>query len=296
VGNRVARQSFLGPDSEIVLTAAKVALVGLGGGGSHLAQQLAHVGVGNLVVIDPDIVDDTNLNRLAGATAADARRARHKTDVAERVIKGINPKACVIKEPRRWQERAELLRDCTAIFGCVDTFAERAQLEIAARRYLVPYIDIGMDVHKVGNDYCIAGQVILSSPGELCLRCVGFITDEILAREAARYGAAGGRPQVVWPNGVLASTAVGLFIQLVTPWHRNPVSTAYLEYDGNSHTVKECSRLTAMRGRVCHHFDRLDNVGDPFWRPNSAAPQKPSRLGLSRLLSYLRLPRPRASP
>jgi hypothetical protein len=284
--NRLARQSFLGLESDALLGAAKVALVGLGGGGSHIAQQLAHVGVGNFVLIDPDVVEDTNLNRLVGATAADVARATRKTDVAERLIKGINPKARVINVPERWQERAELLRDCTAIFGCVDTFADRAQLEGAARRYLIPYLDLGMDVHRLGDDYCIAGQVILSSPGELCLRCLGFITDELLAREAARYGAAGGRPQVVWPNGLLASAAVGLFIQLVTPWSRNPVATAYLEYDGNSHTVKECSRLTIMRERVCNHFDSLDNVGDPFWRSRSKTPPKPAPSHLRRLLSY----------
>lgn len=284
---RLARQSFLGPDSDAVLGAAKVALVGLGGGGSHIAQQLAHVGVGNFVLVDPDVVEDTNLNRLVGATAADATRATRKTDVAERLIKNVNPKARVTSAPARWQERARLLRDCTAIFGCVDTFAERAQLEVAARRYLIPYLDLGMDVHKVGEDSYIAGQVVLSLPGELCLRCLGFITDELLAREAARYGAAGGRPQVIWPNGLLASAAVGLFIQLITPWHRNPIATAYLEYDGNSHTVKECPRLTTMRERVCHHFDGIDDLGDPFWRPRSEAPTGPAPPRLRRSLSYL---------
>lgn len=150
----------------------------------------------------------------------------------------------------------------------------------------MPYLDLGMDVHPVGKEYSIAGQVILSSPGELCLRCLGFITDELLSREAARYGAAGGKPQVVWPNGLLASAAVGLFIQLVTPWHGKPLATAYLEYDGNCHTVKECSRLTFMRGRVCQHFDALDNLGDPFWRPKSETVTKPAPSRLRRLLSY----------
>lgn len=288
--NRLARQSFLGLDSENVLAAVRVALVGLGGGGSHIAQQLAHVGVGNFVVFDPDVVEETNLNRLVGARAADVTRATPKTDVAERVIKCVNPKARVFKVPERWQKRAELLRDCIVIFGCVDTFAERAQLEVAARRYLVPYLDLGMDVHKVDDNYCIAGQVVLSSPGELCLRCLGFITDELLAREANRYGDAGGRPQVVWPNGILASTAVGLFVQLVTPWHQNPVNTAYLEYDGNSHTVRECSRLTVMRERVCHHFYDLNNVGDPFWCAKAKTPAKPAPSRLRRLLSYFHLP------
>lgn len=277
---RLARQSFLGPDSDSVLASCRVGLVGLGGGGSHIAQQLAHVGVGDFVVIDPEAVEDTNLNRLVGATAADVVRGTAKVDIAARVILGVNPKARVCRVRDRWQNSADLLRDCVAVFGCVDSFAERAQLEIAARRYLIPYVDIGMDVHQVGDDYCIAGQVILSSPGELCLRCMGFITDEVLKREAERYGAAGGKPQVVWPNGVLASVAMGLFMQLVTPWNNNPVTTAYLEYDGDHHTLQECPRLTFVRGRICPHFTALDDLGDPFWSAKAelAPSPKPSRL------------------
>ena len=78
------------------------------------------------------------------------------------------------------------------------------------------YIDIGMDVH--GEDKpVIGGQVILSSPGNLCMRCMGFLTDEKLAQEAARYGNAGSHPQVIWSNGVL-DHSVGLAVELITNW------------------------------------------------------------------------------
>ena len=50
------------------------------------------------------------------------------------------------------------------------------------------------------------------------MRCMGLVTDDGLAKEAAPYGSAGGKPQVVWPNGTLASVAVGFFVKLVTPW------------------------------------------------------------------------------
>jgi len=90
-------------------------------------------------------------------------------------------------------------------------------VEESNRRYLVHYIDIGMDVHGIARPV-IGGQLIQSSPGGLCMRCMGFLTDETLAREAGRYGNVGARPQVVWPNGVLASTAVGLAVDLVTNW------------------------------------------------------------------------------
>lgn len=126
-----------------------------------------------------------------------------------------------------------------------------------------------MDMHDLGNQFAISGQVILSMPGELCMKCMGFLRDDLLAREAANYGAAGSRPQVIWPNGVLASLAVGIFVQLMTPWHKNHRQVWYLEYDGNSQTVTTGNRLTHLSGVVCQHFSTLEDLGDPFWKPSS---------------------------
>jgi tRNA A37 threonylcarbamoyladenosine dehydratase len=66
MNQRHNRQSFLGPNSEAVLRTTTVAVIGLCGGGSHVAQQLAHIGVGKLVFIDPDHADTTNINRMVG--------------------------------------------------------------------------------------------------------------------------------------------------------------------------------------------------------------------------------------
>jgi hypothetical protein len=120
-----------------------------------------------------------------------------------------------------------------------------------------------MDVHELGEKFAISGQVILSMPGEHCMRCFGFITDAKLEEEARLYGAAGDNPQVVWPNGVLASTAVGLAVSLVRPWSTPPGSIC-LEYDGNRHTVTPSNRMAILTGRTCRHYDPGD-VGDPFF-------------------------------
>ena len=123
------------------------------------------------------------------------------------------------------------------------------------------YIDIGMDVHGKEKP-AIGGQVILSSPGSLCMTCMGFLTDEKLAQEASDYGNAGPRPQVVWPNGVLASTAVGLAVDIVTGWTCAGRSYAYLVYDGNQATVKESITLRNIKIDMCPHFSDSE-VGDP---------------------------------
>ena len=52
-----SRQSFLGQDSELILANTRAAIVGAGGGGSHIAQQLAHLGVGHIRLIDPQEID-----------------------------------------------------------------------------------------------------------------------------------------------------------------------------------------------------------------------------------------------
>ncbi len=92
------------------------------------------------------------------------------------------------------------------------------------------------------------------------MRCLGFLTDEKLTKDAERYGNAGARPQVVWPNGVLASTAVGLAVNLVTWWMGQNAGYAYFVYDGNESTVKEGPMLRNLKAVPCPHYN---DVGDP---------------------------------
>jgi hypothetical protein len=260
------RQSFLGPHSDDVLQKTVVAIIGLCGGGSHVVQQLAHVGVGHFRLFDHDASDETNRNRMLGLTATDAIANAQKTDVMQRLILGINPVADIELQPVRWQDSHWSLRDCTVIFSCVDSFIERSQLEAYARRFLIPLIDIGMEVSGESERHTISGQVILSLPGHPCMRCMGFLTEELLAREANDYGTAGGRPQVVWPNGTLASIAMGKFMSLVTPWHAELQPELYTEFDGNRQLVFPSRKLTALRGSPCEHYPgTASSVGDEAW-------------------------------
>lgn len=250
------RQSFLGADSDARLDQTMVGLVGLGGGNSHVAQQLAHLGFGNFVLIDDDDITLTNLNRLIGGTYADVELGTAKVEIARRLILAVNPQARVSIHQARWQLAADALKCCDVIVGGVDNIRSKDELEGFCRRFLIPYVDQGMDVHRIGNSdgYLVAGQVVLSLPGELCLRCFEIITEDVLAEEARTYGDAGGKPQVVWPNGVLASTAVGLLVQLVTPWSKVRRRSAYFCYDANEGTVVEADRLRRRRDQACPHY------------------------------------------
>lgn len=262
---RLDRQSFLGESSDDILDRTKIAVVGLGGGGSHINQQLAHIGVGERVLIDPDIVEDTNLNRLVGATEEDVARKTSKVFVAQRLVHAVNPWGRVISHAEKWQSQLDELKSCDVIFGNLDSITDREQLESLSRRYLIPYIDIGMDVHAVPNGYSIGGQVATSLPNRACLRCMGIVTDPGLAAEARKYGSAGAMPQVIWPNGLLASAAICMFMKLVTPWEKEIKFPILLEYDGDAQTLKPSNKLPYLEDKCCEHFGGVLAIGDPIW-------------------------------
>lgn len=264
---RYLRQSFLGATAQEKLEQVIVGIVGLGGGGSHIVQQLAHIGVLHYRLYDADIVEESNLNRLVGAFDADIQAKTPKIEIAQRIVNSVQPTAEVLAFRNRWQENPEPLRGCDIVFGCVDSFAERRELEACARRYLIPYIDIGMDIHCIGDEPPrMGGQIILSMPGGPCMYCLGFLNERTLAQEAAKYGEAGDRPQVIWANGILASTAVGIAIDLLTDWTRSLRSVTYLSYDGNAGTLQPHVRLHYLENKPCEHYPNTQ-LGDPVFVP-----------------------------
>ena len=248
------RQSFLGTNSQFLFENVRVGIIGYGGGGSHIGQQLAHIGFKYPVIFDDDYIEASNLNRLVGGKWKDVLKKLAKTAIAKRVFETVFPSARVTIINSRWQQAPEQLQQCDLVIGCVDTYAERDQLEAECRRFLIPYIDIGMDVYQVENQFpSIAGQVMLTLPGLPCFWCYGFLTEEKMGKEAAKYGNIGGRPQVIWPNGVLASTATGLLVDLITGWTGRKKIPVYLEYDGNSGIIKDHIRLRFCDNHCSHY-------------------------------------------
>ena len=199
-------------------------------------------GVGKLVVVDGDFAEDFNSNRTVGLTYAEA----HQVNVISARVAAVSPESEIVNRDGSWNLALYDLKKVDYIFGCVDTMGARDELERFARRYRIPYIDIGMEVHGEEGRYFIGAQVIASLPGQPCMRCMGYIADAPLAAENARYGAVGRRPQVVWPNGVLASTAVGIFMTLLTPWNDTMPPPIYVVYDGNRCTIGPSPKLSYL--------------------------------------------------
>lgn len=256
-----SRQSFLGDGLPEVLKNVRIGIVGVSGGGSHVVQQLAHVGFQNYVLFDPDCIELVNLHRHVGACRQDVDAHRAKVEIARRVVRSIWPDASVQAIQSKWQAAVQQLRSVDLLFGCLDGVRARSDLEATARRYLIPLIDIGLGM--VGEEKLLTGQVALSMPGEVCLRCMGLLTERDLAREAqhsGNYPGFGPAAQVVWANGVLASTAVGVALDLLTGWNKLSPPHARLQYVGNSCLVD----AYPFKSTECEHHSH-DEVGDPSW-------------------------------
>lgn len=252
---RYVRQNFLGANSDFIIGQTVIGVVGLGGGGSHVVQQLAHLGFRNFVLCDDDFICESNLNRLVGGSCADVRAKRLKAFIAERNIRKLHKICNIISPGSKWEDMAEDLLGCDLIIGCVDTFGGRRDLEAFCRRHLIPYLDVGMDVHELpSGGFEVNGQVILSMPGKPCMHCMGFLNETVLGQEAAKYGAGGDKPQVVWSNGVLCSAAVGVAVDLVTDWSGKLRQPVYLALKGSELSLAPDNRLAALRGVTCRHY------------------------------------------
>lgn len=263
---RYDRQGFLGVDANARIENTRIGIVGLGGGGSHVIQQLVHLGFRRLVLCDPDNVEFTNLNRLIGATRHDARRKSSKVDVAVRTVRNLHKTTDIRLHATTWQSCMHDIADCDIVVGCVDSFEQRHSLDAFCRRNFIPYVDIGMEVRPSEDAYHeIYGQVVLSLPGHACLQCAGVITDNTLGREVQNYGKAGPQPQVVWPNGVLASSAVGHCVSLVTGWSGKEELPVRVDYLGSTGTVAESAIWKSLRGIACPHYP-LDQAGESIYR------------------------------
>jgi molybdopterin/thiamine biosynthesis adenylyltransferase len=234
------------------VSASRIGLVGLSGGGSHVAQQLIHAGVGTLVAIDAELVEETNLRRLVGARRRDIDKTL-KVQVARRLARDVRPGVRVMAVPEEFPSARSLeaLRSVDILIGCVDGWDVRDDLNSFALQNRIPYIDIGAVITPPTGRLGVraSGQVSIVVPGGPCLRCMGILTDERVAhaRQVRRgYLVAESEPQVVSINGTLASEAVTAALMLIGGTGSYAPRRRYLYPPGllrevNAKPVRDCS-------------------------------------------------------
>jgi molybdopterin/thiamine biosynthesis adenylyltransferase len=215
-----------------------VAVVGCSGTGSPLIEQLARLGVGRLVLVDPDRVEEKNLNRIVNATREDAYLRRPKVEAMARAIAamGFATDLEIVPENLATPRAVKAVAECDVVFGCMDGVEGRHILNRLAAFYVLPYFDVGVRIEADGHGGIneASGAVFYIRPDGSTLqdrnvydyeqlRAAGLRrTDPKAYREQVKAGYIRGvnedRPAVISVNMHMASTAVNEFLARLHPY------------------------------------------------------------------------------
>jgi len=167
---RYSRQELfapIGPEGQARLRRAGVAVVGCGALGSALAEMMARAGVGSLVVIDRDTVEESNLQRQSLFDEEDAARGLPKAAAAETRLKEINSEVAVrgVVADFAADNAAELVGSADLVLDGTDNFETRFLLNDVCVKGGIPWV-YGACVGSYGLALLVRPRL---SP---CLRCV----------------------------------------------------------------------------------------------------------------------------
>lgn len=220
-----------------------VGIVGCGGTGSAVAEQLVRLGVRKFVLIDPDMLSKSNLTRVIGSVANDV--GRRKVDVMADHLNAIAPDSqCErVASMLTVSHAAHRLLACDVVFGCSDDNAGRLILSRLPTYLLTPVIDCGVLLSSDSSHQLmgIHGRVTTVIPGQACLLCRDRIDvaraaaelmtpEERLRLENEGYAPALGRiePAVVTFTSLVGATAVSELLERLIGYGPEPRPTEVL--------------------------------------------------------------------
>jgi molybdopterin/thiamine biosynthesis adenylyltransferase len=277
---------WLGDRGQHELSRLKVAVIGAGGVGLPLVTMLARLGVGTLVVIDPDRVEPTNLPRLdvsRWSAMMPLRRwrmleplanrlSRKKVRLAARAARRANPQIEFIEiDGNVIEPKAALsIVDADFIFLAADSHQARMVFNAIVHQYLIPGIQIGTRIETetdTGNVTEIRSNIRLVLPQTGCLRCNRLISGTKLQQESIseterrrnRYTDELPAASVITFNTQSAGQAASDFLLMVGGLMEDAALTDYLRVQPrlrvmepvvplpNSPQCSDCGTATASR-------------------------------------------------
>jgi hypothetical protein len=243
-----------------VLGSLTVGVIGAGGAGSLIVEYLARLGVGRIIVVDPDRIDLTNVPRVTGSTRADAmalltaegrpewlrrigrRFATPKVRVMERLVRRANPRAVVEALHGDFvdDDVARRFVHCDFLFLAADTMKARLVFNAIVHGYLIPGVQVGAKVPvdqatgAVGDVFTVSRPVW---PSRGCLWCNQLISRAGLQREgetsaerrAQRYvdEEEVAAPSVITLNATAAAQSVNDFLFAFTGMTKDDAPWGY---------------------------------------------------------------------
>lgn len=139
-GRYLRNKKTLSDEDQLKLANSCVAIVGCGGLGGYIAEQLARVGVGRLVLFDGDRFEVSNLNRQIMATELNV--GQWKVEVAHLRLKSVNSEVQV-EAIRGWFEEdkaPELLKNVDLVCDALDSRDSRVMLERVCHQMNLPLV------------------------------------------------------------------------------------------------------------------------------------------------------------
>ena len=254
-----------GGEVQRILGDLHVAVVGCGGTGSAVVEQLVRLGVRHIRLFDPDTLTASNVTRVYGSFPEDI--GKPKVNVSAAHVSRIAPDAEVIPVQSKitFDCTAKLLLDADIVFGCTDDNAGRLVLSRIASYLLTPVIDCGvlLSSGRGGELNGIYGRVTVLAPGAACLVCRNRIDlrraaaemlspgeHRRLADEGYAPALAGTEPAVVAFTTQVAATAVSELLERLIHYGPEPAPTEILL---RSHEREVSTNDQAPRGgHYCH--------------------------------------------
>lgn len=273
------------------LKSMKVGVIGCSGTGSPVIEQLVRLGVGCIVLIDPDKVEKKNINRILNTTMNDAKEELYKVDVLASAIRKIGVETKVIVHNKNLFDSKEAIHElitCDVLFGCMDSVDGRHLASQLSNFYLLPYFDLGvrLDADGKGGIQGIIASVHYIQPGCSSLLSRGLYTsqrlfddsllrqdpDEFKKREKQGYvhNANVDRPAVISINMSISSLAVNELLNRLHPFKDEAPSNyakVMIDYCGgcienvseDDFNIDSSSEMWAGRGD-CKPFLRMPEL------------------------------------
>jgi molybdopterin/thiamine biosynthesis adenylyltransferase/proteasome lid subunit RPN8/RPN11 len=226
-----------GREGQRLLNQLRVGVVGLGGTGSAVCEQLARLGVKDITLVDDQQATDTNITRIHESRLSDVDE--RKTTIAARAVAdiGLGTRVQVVDGRVTDEAVARQLRHLDVVFGCTDDQAGRAVLTRLAIWYLIPTIDMGFLItsNEAGGIEGLYGRVTLLQPEAACLLCRQHITPEgirvdgLPSEERKRLAAEGYAPGLPDPD-----PAVGTYTTLTAMFALNMLLERLIGYGADA--------------------------------------------------------------
>jgi hypothetical protein len=261
-------------------------VIGCSGTGSPVVEQLARLGVGRLILVDPDKIEVKNLNRILNATREDAVLGRLKVEVLAKAIAnmGLGTEVDMVPDNLLSPKAVQIVATADLVVGCMDGVEGRHLLNRLATYYSLPYLDIGVKLVADGiggiDEACGAIHFIRPDGATLLDRNVYTMkqvkaeglrrTDPHAYREQVKAGYIHGihedRPAVISVNMQMASCAVNELLARLHPYRLDANSDSavirqsfiqaveYREWQGNP---------SAMFARFIGRGDTVPLLGLP---------------------------------